>query len=93
MTATMPQLHVTSWLRELAPAAPLQAAGDTVGVALAALFAQAPQARSCVLDNQGRLRKHVCIFAVGKRSANDKALGQPIGPNARLYVMRALSGG
>jgi len=89
----MPQVHVTSWLRELVPEAPLQAAGDTVGVALAALFEQAPQARSYVLDDQGRLRKHVCIFADGKRLTNDKALSQPVGPNAQIYVMQALSGG
>jgi sulfur-carrier protein len=93
MTRAMPQVHVTSWLRELIPDAPLQASGGTVGESLAALFEQVPHARSYVLDDQGRLRKHVCIFADGKRLTNDQALGQPVGPNSQLYVMQALSGG
>lgn len=93
MTETMAQVHVTSWLRELVPDAPLQTDGATVGVALDAMFAMAPQARSYVLDDQGRLRKHVCIFADGRRLTNDKALSQSIGPDSKVYVMQALSGG
>jgi hypothetical protein len=89
----MAQVHVTSWLRELIPDAPVQASGDTVGESLDAIFVIAPQARSYLLDDQGRLRKHVCIFADGQRLTNDKALGQPIGPDSQLHVMQALSGG
>jgi hypothetical protein len=39
------------------------------------------------------LRKHVCIFADGKRLPREAALNQSIRPDSTLYVMQALSGG
>ena len=89
----MAQVHFTSWLRELVPNAPLSADGATVGEALAALLAEQPQVRSYVLDDQGRLRKHVCIFADGVRLQHAAALTHRIHPDSELYVMQALSGG
>ena len=89
----MAQLHFTSWLRELVPNAPLQATGDTVGDVLSALFAEDPQVRGYLLDDQGRLRKNVCIFADGARLKNDAALGHRVRPDSQIYVMQALSGG
>jgi sulfur-carrier protein len=89
----MAQVHFTSWLRELVPNAPLSVAGATVGEALADLWAQEPQVRGYVLDDQGRLRKHVCIFADGARLQAAAALGHPIKPDSQLYVMQALTGG
>ena len=89
----MPQVHFTAWLRELVPDGPLQADGDTVGEALSCVFAERPQVRSYVLDDRGRLRKHVCVFADGLRLANKAALGHCIRPESKLHVMQALSGG
>jgi sulfur-carrier protein len=89
----MAQVCFTSWLREFAPKQPVSAGGATVGDALAAVFSDEPQLRGYVLDDQGRLRKHVCIFADGERLKNDSALGHRIGPSSQLYVMQALSGG
>jgi len=89
----MAELHFTSWLRELVPNGPLTAGGDTVGDALGAVFAELPHVRGYLLDEQGRLRKHVCIFADGKRLPREAALSQGIRPNTKLYVMQALSGG
>jgi molybdopterin synthase sulfur carrier subunit len=89
----MAQVHFTSWLRELVPNAPIGASGATVGDALADVFAREPQVRSYVLDDRGRLRKHVCVFADGVRLPNGSALSHPIQPSTRLHVMQALSGG
>jgi molybdopterin synthase sulfur carrier subunit len=89
----MAELHFTSWLRELVPDGPLEAAGATVGEALGAVFAQRPHVRSYVLDDRGNLRKHVCVFADGLRLSNAGALSQSIRPDSKLYVMQALSGG
>ena len=92
--APMAQLHFTSWLKDVVPnGGPLRADGGTVGAALDALFSEMPHVRSYVLDDQGRLRKHVCIFADGKRLPREAALSERIGPDAKLYVMQALSGG
>ena len=89
----MAQIRFTSWLREHAPKVPVDVAGATVGEALGALFKDEPQLRGYLLDDQGRLRKHVCIFADGERLAHDSALSRRIGPDTKLYVMQALSGG
>ena len=89
----MAQVHFTAWLREWAPSGPVSAPGATVGEALAALFEQAPQIRSYVVDERGALRKHVCIFADGQRLARDITMRHPIAPDSKLYVMQALSGG
>jgi hypothetical protein len=89
----MAEVHFTSWLRELVPDGPLTARGGTVGDALAEVFAARPQVRGYVLDDRGRLRKHVCVFVDGARLPNAEALGRGIGPAAKLHVMQALSGG
>jgi molybdopterin synthase sulfur carrier subunit len=89
----MAEIHFTSHLRNLVPDGPISAAGVTVGEALTNLFAAQPQVRGYVLDEQGRMRKHVCIFADGERLRHDSALARRIGPATKLYVMQALSGG
>lgn len=89
----MAQVHFTSWLRELVPDGPVQADGATVGAALDAVFADRPQVRSYVLDDRGRLRKHVCVFVDGTRMKNADALGRIVGRDTKLHVMQALSGG
>jgi molybdopterin synthase sulfur carrier subunit len=89
----MASVHFTSWLRELVPEAPLSAAGGTVGEALAAVLVERPRVRAYLIDEQGRLRRHVCVFADGKRLGHQVALAHPISADAQLYVMQALSGG
>jgi molybdopterin converting factor small subunit len=89
----MAQVRFTSWLRELAPNGPVDVAGGTVGEALGDLWTSVPHLRGYVLDDQGRLRKHVCIFADGRRLRHDAALDHRIRPDSQLYVMQALSGG
>jgi hypothetical protein len=89
----MAQVHFTSWLREIVPDGPLTADGATVGDALAAVFAERPNVRGYVLDDRGAIRKHVCVFADGRRLHRDATLSHPIKPNSDVYVMQALSGG
>ena len=58
------------------------------------MLVERPQVRAYLhLDEQGRLRRHVCVFADGKRLDHRAALAHPIGADAQLYVMQALSGG
>lgn len=89
----MARIHFTAHLKRLAPTDPTTVKGATVGEALSALFHEHPQLRSYVLDEQGQLRKHVCIFADGERLAHDGALTHVVGADTELYVMQALSGG
>jgi molybdopterin synthase sulfur carrier subunit len=89
----MAQVRFTSWLRELVPDDAVDVDGGTVGDALASLFATIPQIRGYVLDDRGSLRKHVCVFADGKRLPRDATMSHPIRQDSELYVMQALSGG
>jgi len=89
----MAEVHFTSHLRNLVPDGPLSASGATVGEALTNLFAAQPHVRGYVLDDRGALRQHVCIFADGERLSRDGALSRSIGPDSKLYIMQALSGG
>jgi molybdopterin synthase sulfur carrier subunit len=89
----MAQIHFTAWLRSVVPDGPVSASGVTVGDALAALMAERPHVRGYILDEQGRLRKHVCIFADGARLPRESALQHPLHPDSELHVMQALSGG
>ena len=88
----MAQVHFTSHLKRLAPDA-YAAKGATVSEALADVFRANPQLRAYVLDEQGDLRKHVCVFADGERLAHDVALATRVGAETEIYVMQALSGG
>jgi hypothetical protein len=89
----MAQVHFTAWLRQWAPPEPVQVTGGTVSEALASLFEQQPQIKTYLVDERGALRKHVCIFADGRRLGRDTALRHPIAADSKLYVMQALSGG
>ena len=89
----MATVHFTRWLKGVAPSGPVEIEGETVGRVLDRLFAENEGARNYVLDEQGQLRKHVCIFLDGERLAHKAALAAPIAANSEIYVMQALSGG
>ena len=89
----MAQVHFTSWLREIVPDGPLNAAGATVGDVLAAVFAQRPNVRGYVLDDQGGLRKHMTILVDGQRIRDVETLSDAVRPDSEVWVMQALSGG
>jgi sulfur-carrier protein len=89
----MATVHFTARLGPLVPVEQAGIDGATVRDVLARVFAQNAQARGYVLDEQGRLRKHVCIFLDGERLAHEQALAAPVSPHSEIYVMQALSGG
>lgn len=89
----MPTIHVTSHLRHVAPTGPTKVEAATLGAALDAYFAAVPKVRSYVLDDQGRLRRHVAVFIDGELLLDKKDLGRRVAPASEIYVMQALSGG
>lgn len=46
-----------------------------------------------MLDEHGRLRKHVVVFVDGTMVADRVALTDAVGPDSEVFVMQALSGG
>ena len=71
----------------------LQVVGGTVAEVLEGLFARHPSLRGYVVDERGALRHHVALFVDGAALEDKRDLGQAVGPDARLHVMQALSGG
>jgi len=89
----MPTIHLTRHLRRVAPDRPIAVQAETLGAALDAYFAAVPKARSYVLDDQGRLRRHVAVFIDGELLADKGNLTLPVTAATEIYVMQALSGG
>ena len=67
--------------------------GDSVRAVLDAVFATQPRLRSYILDDQGRVRRHVAIYVNGDRIADRNRLGDPVTEADEVFVFQALSGG
>jgi sulfur carrier protein ThiS len=89
----MATVHFTARLGTLVPTDQADIDGETVSDVLERVFTQNALARGYVLDEQGCLRKHVCIFLNGERLARETALEAQVGQKSEIYVMQALSGG
>ncbi len=68
-------------------------AGRNVHDVLEAVFAENERARGYLLDDQGRLRKHMVIFVDGQAIKDRVSLSDTVPENGEVYVMQALSGG
>lgn len=68
-------------------------AGATVRAVLEAAFEGQPGPRAYVLDDQGALRTHVMVFVNGQTVLDRRGLSDAVGPDDRVFVMQALSGG
>ncbi|TWU00285.1 hypothetical protein Pla108_12340 [Botrimarina colliarenosi] len=49
--------------------------------------------KSYVLDEQGRLRRHVAVFVDGRLITDRLGLSDAVTPTSEVFVMQALSGG
>ncbi len=67
--------------------------GSSVRAVLDQVFAAEPRLRSYILDDQDRVRRHVAIYVNGDRIADRERLSDPVGDDAEVYVVQALSGG
>ena len=89
----MPRVHFTSNLQRYLSCPSLDASGASVGAALDAVFEEVPALRSYLLDDQGRLRRHVNIFINGDPVRDRVKLSDVLNPDDEVYVFQALSGG
>ena len=70
-----------------------EASGRTVRDVLEAVFADHPQARGYVLDDQSALRKHMTIFVDGRIIHDRTRFTDAVSESSTVYVFQALSGG
>lgn len=89
----MPRIVFTPNLQRHLDAPPRRVEGDTVRAVLEATFADHPRLRSYVLNDQGHLREHMSVFVDGAPVADREGLTDPVGQDAEIYVLQALSGG
>jgi molybdopterin synthase sulfur carrier subunit len=89
----MPRICFTRHLEAVGPCQPVEYAGRTVGELLQAVAADYPRLPGYVLDDQGRVRKHIAIFVDGALRPRQSALASPVGESSEIYVFQALSGG
>ena len=61
--------------------------------ALESVFEENPMLRSYIVDDQGRLRKHVVVFIDGEMIEDRDGLSDAVESSSELVVMQALSGG
>jgi molybdopterin synthase sulfur carrier subunit len=71
----------------------MQVDGTTVREVLNQIFAENVRLRSYVLDEQQSLRKHMGIIVDGIVVRDREKLSDPVGPDSRVFVLQALSGG
>jgi len=89
----MPRVVFTSNLQRHVACPERDVQGATVAQALAAVFAEAPEVRDYVLDEQGHVRRHIAIFVDGQRIADRVRLTDAVSPRSEICVLQALSGG
>ena len=86
-------VRFTSHLARHRPTPVLEAEGGSVAEVLEAALSTDPLLRGYILDEQGRLRRHVNVYLDGTLIADRLRLSDRVGPAAEIYVLQALSGG
>jgi molybdopterin synthase sulfur carrier subunit len=70
-----------------------EAGGATLREVLDNYFRENEQARSYVLDDQGRVRQHMVIFIDSNQAQDRDNLSDRVAPGAIIDIVQALSGG
>jgi sulfur-carrier protein len=70
-----------------------EVAGATVREVVDALERRHPGLASYLTDDNGRLRRHVNVFVGDEPIADRDGLSDPLAPDARVFILQALSGG
>jgi sulfur-carrier protein len=93
MEGGLARIAFTSHLREVGPEELCEYPGATVAQVLDAVAADYPHLKGYLLDDQGRMRRHIAIFVDGVMRPRETALALSVGEASEVYVLQALSGG
>jgi hypothetical protein len=67
--------------------------GATVRAVIDELERRHPGLASYIVDEVGRLRRHVNVFVGDEPIRDREALSDPLTPGTRVFIVQALSGG
>jgi molybdopterin synthase sulfur carrier subunit len=67
--------------------------GGTVAEVVREVEKLAPGFAFYVCDERGRMRQHVNVFVDGRPIRDRGTLTDPVGPDSRVLILQALSGG
>lgn len=90
----MPKINFTYALKRFFPGIEAEdVEAPDVGELLYRLDEKYPGIRGYLVDDQGRLRRHVNVFVDGELIVDRTTLSDPLTETSEVYIMQALSGG
>lgn len=89
----MPRIAFTPNLQRHVECPATTVNGATVREALVCVFCERPRLEGYLLDDEGRLRKHMVVFVDGAPALDRDRLSDPVTESSEILVMQALSGG
>ena len=89
----MAHLAFTPNLQRHVSCPPVDVSARTVREALENVFSANPRLRGYIMDEHGRLRRHMLIFVDGTPIRDRMSQTDPVPENAEIFVVQALSGG
>ncbi len=89
----MTRIYFAAHLQRHVPTPEIEVGAADVCEALAKACMDRPLLKGYILDDQGRLRRHVAVYVNGQPVKDRIALSDRIRPDDEIAVFQALSGG
>ena len=89
----MPSVRFTRNIQRHVDCPTKDVAGATLGEVLHAYFSTNARARGYVLDDEGKLRKHMAAFIDGRQIDDRERLSDAVPEGAVVDIVQSLSGG
>lgn len=89
----MPSVRFTRNIQRHVECPTLDVTGATLGEVLHAYFSTNERARGYVLDDEGKLRKHMAAFIDGRQIDDRDTLSDTVPDGAVVDIVQSLSGG
>lgn len=89
----MPSVRFTRNIQRHVECPTREVEGATLRQVFDAYFSTNEQARGYVLDDRGKLRKHMAAFIDGRQIDDRDQLSDPVTPTAIVDIVQSLSGG
>ena len=93
MSQFMPSVRFTRNIQRHVECPTRDVTGATLGEVLHAYFATNERARGYVLDDEGKLRKHMAAFIDGRQIDDRDRLTDAVPEGAVVDIVQSLSGG